>query len=86
MENDRTLAEINRTVQENIRPIGSMIKLNTIGVDVIDDMCHSRSVTEDNQMADNVFGSRIRRIDHIISLAVIEIGVNCFIIENEYKT
>jgi hypothetical protein len=41
MENDKTLAEINRTVNENLNPIGSKIKVIKIGVVINDTRVHS---------------------------------------------
>lgn len=44
VENLRTFAEIIITVHENIRPIGSKINVNTMGVDEIEKRVHSNSI------------------------------------------
>lgn len=80
MENDRTFAEINRTVQENIRPTGSMIRCNVTGDLVIDLMCHSNNVVEEYQIDDRVLGTSKISISHIVILATDEIDMKGFII------
>jgi hypothetical protein len=80
VENERTLAEINKTVQENIKPMGSRIRWKVTGVAIIDDICHSNRVVDEYQIADSVLGSSISRIDHIINLAVDEMERLYFII------
>jgi hypothetical protein len=44
VENIITLAEIKRTVHENIIPIGSAISVNIIGVQLIDIKFHSKII------------------------------------------
>ena len=64
------MAEINRTVDENIIPIGSKMKLKIMGVEEIDTIDHSKSSVFDDQIIITVNGNVIIRSNHIMLLAI----------------
>jgi hypothetical protein len=65
-ENFSTLAEINRTVLENKRPMGSQTRVRRIGVLEMGIITHSRRIVELLCIDHSVEGSKInRRSSHI---------------------
>jgi len=76
---------MNRTVQENINPTGSIIIWHTTGVDIMLNMCQSKIVVVDVQVEYSILGISKIRINHIRSLATEEIGIWGFIIISSYK-
>ena len=64
------MAEINRTVHENIIPIGSIISVMRIGVWNMDNVYHSRIVVVPSHMYLIVVGRRRINNVNIIGLAI----------------
>ncbi len=71
------LAEMNKTIKENSKPIGSMIKGKEMWREAIDIKFHWIRRVLFIKIKNNIKGSRIRlRRDQIVSMEIFEVDFN----------